>query len=174
MEADVSTLDLGPVAAGSQAGAPPPGDPVEQLSAEVSSLREHKRRLKHLVRELRRSLFGKCSEKLSVDERQLAFEELEAAGSEAGKAATVPADAPVATTRAKPAPTARNLGHLPESLPRTERVIEPASTQFPCGCGQMERIGEERSERLDIVPAALRVVVTIRPKYACRVYTGSS
>ena len=30
-------------------------------------------------------------------------------------------------------------------------------------------IGEDRTERLDIVPAQLRVIVTVRPKYACRV-----
>ena len=29
-------------------------------------------------------------------------------------------------------------------------------------------IGEDRTERLDIVPAQLRVIVTVRPKYACR------
>ena len=122
------------------------------------------------MRELRRALFGKRSEKLSVDERQLAFEELEAAGSEAEEVVLAPADAVVSPPpRAKPAPAARNLGHLPETLPRVERVIEPVSTQCPCGCGQMERIGEARSERLDIVRATLRVVVTIRPKYACRV-----
>ena len=33
----------------------------------------------------------------------------------------------------------------------------------------MVRIGEDRTERLDIVPAQLRVIVTVRPKYACRV-----
>ena len=32
----------------------------------------------------------------------------------------------------------------------------------------MVRIGEDRSERLDIVPAQLRAIVTVRPKYACR------
>ena len=62
----------------------------------------------------------------------------------------------------------RNLGHLPESLPRVERLIEPDSLLCPCGCGEMHRIGEDRTERLDIVPARLRVIVTIRPKYACR------
>ena len=31
-----------------------------------------------------------------------------------------------------------------------------------------DRIGEDRAERLDIVPAKLRVIVTVRPKYACR------
>ena len=62
----------------------------------------------------------------------------------------------------------RNLGHLPKDLERIEHVIEPDSTQCPYGCGDMIRIGEDRTERLDIVPAQLRVIVTVRPKYACR------
>ncbi len=62
----------------------------------------------------------------------------------------------------------RNRGNLPEDLPRIEQVIEPASLDCPCGCGSMHRIGEDRSERLDIVPAQLRVIVTVRPSYACR------
>ena len=33
-----------------------------------------------------------------------------------------------------------------------------------------ERGGEDVSERLDIVPAQFRVIVTRRPKYACRDY----
>ncbi len=33
----------------------------------------------------------------------------------------------------------------------------------------MHQIGEDRTERLDIVPAQLRVLVDIRPKYACNV-----
>jgi transposase len=32
----------------------------------------------------------------------------------------------------------------------------------------MHRIGEETSERLDVIPAQFRVIVTHRPKYACR------
>ncbi len=35
----------------------------------------------------------------------------------------------------------------------------------------MHGIGEDRTERLDIVPAQLRVIVTVRPKYACRTCT---
>jgi transposase len=62
----------------------------------------------------------------------------------------------------------RNRGHLPPHLPlhlpRIERVIEPASTQCPCGCGEMARIGEDVSERLDVIPAQFRVLVTRRPK----------
>ncbi len=51
-------------------------------------------------------------------------------------------------------------------------MIEPESTLCPCGCGEMVRIGEDRAERLDIVPAQLRVIVTVRPKYACRTCEG--
>jgi zinc-finger binding domain of transposase IS66 len=39
-----------------------------------------------------------------------------------------------------------------------------------CWCcqGDLHRIGEDRSERLDIVPAQSRVLVIRRPEYACR------
>jgi len=52
-------------------------------------------------------------------------------------------------------------------------VIEPASTLCPCGCGQMARIGEDRVERLDVIPAQFRALVTIQPKYACRRCAGA-
>lgn len=71
---------------------------------------------------------------------------------------------------AKPA-IKRTIGNLPADLPRIVQVIEPDSLICPCGCGEMHRIGEDRSERLDIVPAQLRVIVTVRPKYACRACT---
>ena len=41
MVADGSNVHLGPVPPGSEAGTPPPGELVEQLRAEVSTLREH-------------------------------------------------------------------------------------------------------------------------------------
>ena len=130
-----------------------------------SHLEEQNRRLEHLLRELRRAMFGKKSEKLHPDQLRLALEELEGALAEAEEAA--PASAERAPRPKRPAPE-RNLGHLPESLPRIEQVIQPESTRCPCGCGEMVRIGEDRTERLDIVPAQLRVIVTVRPKYACR------
>ena len=145
---------------------------VEDLHARVVSLTEcnrnledRNRRLEHLVRELRRAMFGKKSEKLHPDQLLLAFEELEGALAEAE------ADAPASTTptpRAKRPAAERNLGHLPAHLPRIEQVIEPESILCPCGCGEMAKIGEDRTERLDIVPAQLQVIVTVRPKYACR------
>ena len=136
---------------------------VEGLRSRVASLTEHNRRLEHLLRELRRAMFAKKSEKFHPDQLLLAFEELEGALAEA--------DAPASTTptpRAKRPAAERNIGHLPDHLPRTYEVIEPESTLCPCGCGEMVKIGEDRTERLHIVPAQLQVIVTVRPKYACR------
>ena len=137
----------------------------EELRAQVELLADSNRRLEHLVNELRRLIFHKKSEKLSIDDRQLAFEDLEGAVGEV-EAATEPsatASPPAGRRRAR-----RNIGQLPKHLERIERIIEPDSTACPCGCGEMVRIGEDRSERLDIEPAKLRVIVTVRPKYACR------
>jgi transposase len=47
-------------------------------------------------------------------------------------------------------------------------VIEPESKVCPCCGGALHVIGEDVSERLDRVPAKLRVLVTRRPKSACR------
>ena len=65
----------------------------------------------------------------------------------------------------------RNRSNLRESLTRIEQVVEPDSLMCPYGCGMIHKIGEDRTERLDIVPAQLRLIVTVRPKYACRACT---
>jgi hypothetical protein len=48
-------------------------------------------------------------------------------------------------------PRKRTIGNLPAALPRIEKIIGPASLICPCGCGVMRKIGEDRTERLDIV-----------------------
>lgn len=137
----------------------------EAQQAQIAALTEANARLEHLVAEFRQAVYGKKSEKLSPDERQLAFEDLETAVAQVEAAK---ADATPAASRPRRDGVKRNLGRLPVELPRIERVIEPDSIACPCGCGAMHRIGEDRTERLDIVPAQFRVIVTIRPKYACR------
>ena len=62
----------------------------------------------------------------------------------------------------------RKARALPESLPRVERVIEPATIVCPCGCGDMVRIGEDRHQRLDLVRARSQVVVTVLPRCSMR------
>lgn len=113
-------------------------------------------------------MYGTQSEKLTPDERQLALKELEIAVAETQASA----DVAMTTPRKRRTAPQRNLGNLLEHLERIEQVIEPDSIVCPCGCGDMICIGEDRTERLDIVPAQPRVIVTIRPKYACHNKAG--
>ena len=47
-------------------------------------------------------------------------------------------------------------------------IVDLDDKACPC-CGHaLHRIGEDVSERLDIIPAQFRVVLVRRPKYACR------
>jgi transposase len=63
---------------------------------------------------------------------------------------------------------------LPEALPRDEVLIDIPEDQKHCLCGaQLVRIGEEVSEKLDVIPPQLRVIRTVRPKYACHSCEGS-
>lgn len=162
MDAAAKTLDLSIL--------PPEYRAVfEAQAARVAELEAINRRLEHLVAELNHVVHGRKSEKLEEDDRQLAFEDLEIAVAEIREQKQ--AHAPGEDKPARKSVVRRNRGNLPEGLERIERVIEPDSLECPCGCGLMHKIGEDRTERLDIVPAQLRVIVTIRPKYACRTCT---
>ena len=137
------------------------------LQAKVAGLEAHTERLDYLIAELRHALYDKRSEQLDPDDRQLAFKDLETAGAEAEAAGDALYARNADCTTRRPA-AKRNLGHLPRHLPRIEQVIKPAQNTCPCGCTDMVKIGEDRAERLDIIPARFPVIVTIRPCYACR------
>ncbi|MCE6966993.1 IS66 family transposase, partial [Cereibacter sphaeroides] len=112
---------------------------------------------------------GPKSEKLDPAQLELALEDLETAIAETeARIAAVEEKIAASAPDAEKTPRApRKARALPDHLPRVERVIEPESIACPCGCGDMVRIGEDRTERLDIIPARYQVIVTIRPKYAC-------
>jgi transposase len=128
-------------------------------------LAEEVARLSAIVDAFKRAMFGRRSEKLDPGQLELALEDAEQeiaedrAGQEAGDAAL---------RRSRDQRRRANRGALPKHLPRVERVIEPESLDCP-GCGGgLHRIGEDVSERLDVIPAQFRVLVTRRPRYACR------
>ena len=116
------------------------------LQAEVAGLRAQTERQDYLIAELRHALFGKRSEQLDPDERQLAFEDLETAVAEA-EAARDAMVAPNADGTTKRPAAKRNLGHLPDHLPRVEQVIEPGHKVCPCGCTEMVKIGEVEEDQ---------------------------
>lgn len=140
-------------------------DDVAALKALLLAERAQSDRLRHLLAQLRRAHFGRKSEKIDADQLNLGLEEIETAvAAEEAKLEKIDAALKAANTRKRKA----NRGHLPAHLAREEIVIEPDAKACPCCGGALHRIGEDRSERLDKVPARLRVLVTLRPKYACR------
>ncbi|MBK5945626.1 IS66 family transposase [Rhodobacter veldkampii DSM 11550] len=143
---------------------------VAEKEAFIVELKELIEKLEGQVQDYRRTKFGPKSEKLEPAQLELALEDLETAIAETQAQIADVEDKIAASERdpEKHKPRApRKARALPESLPRVERVIEPASILCPCGCGDMVRIGEDRTERLDYIPARYQVIVTVRPKYAC-------
>ena len=144
-----------------------PDDPG-LLKAMLIAERMESERLRQIVREFQRHRFGRRAESLSEDQLQLALEdtEQEAASGQAGSEQKSPAE-----RKARAARRRTNRGALPAHLPRIETMVDVSSTVCPCCAGTLHRIGEDVSERLDIVPAQFRVLVVRRPKYACRACT---
>jgi transposase len=133
--------------------------------AERDELAARNAKLEHLIREIRRAHFGRKSERIDDDQLALALEELEtaAAKEEAKDEKAVPK---LKQERARERRASRTLNF--EHLPHDEVVIEPESKSCPCCGGTLHVIGEDTSRRLDKIPAKVRVIVTRRPKYACR------
>lgn len=125
-------------------------------------------RLRQIIREFQRHRFGRRAESLPEDQLQLALEdtEQETALGHAASEQNNPAERQVRAARRR-----TNRGALPAHLPRIETVVDVRSKVCPCCAGTLHRIGEDVSERLDIVPAQFRVLVVRRPKYACRACT---
>jgi transposase len=134
--------------------------------AEKAQLAAQNDRLRHLIRQLQRLQFGRRSEKLDPDQLNLALEDVEQAIAET-EAQQEKADPAFKRARAETRRAGRG-GALPEHLPRIEVVIAPETTACACCGSVMQVIGEDRSSRLDVIPAQYRVIVTRRPKYACR------
>lgn len=134
------------------------------LASEERNARKDVRieRLEKLVADFKRALFGAKSEKGDPDQYQLALEDIETAMAVVhaeNEAVDLPKD--------KPARRKTNRGSLPKNLERIEEVIEPEDMTCACGADR-HIIGEDTSERLDVIPAQFRVIVTRRPKYACQ------
>jgi transposase/chorismate mutase len=147
---------------------------VATITAERDAAVTARDRLQAMIAALRRHRFGPRSERLDPDQLALGLEDIEQSMAaldeeiERKTPGTTPGKA-----RAAASPRKANRGALPAHLPRIERIVDVASTDCPCCTATMTRIGEDVAERLDIVPATLRVIVTRRPKYACRACPGT-
>lgn len=132
----------------------------EELLQEVERLKKENQGLSDLVSLLRRKQYGKSSEQVPAEQLGM-FDEVEVESEnpepEDEDAVSVPAHERKRGKRLK----------LPENLPRQEVVIDIEDKNCPNDGEELKCIGEEVSEKLEIIPAKVRVIRTIRKKYAC-------
>lgn len=59
---------------------------------------------------------------------------------------------------------------LPKDLPREVIIHDLSDEEKSCDCcgNQMHKMGESRSEKLEFIPAVVKVIEHVRPKYGCR------
>lgn len=152
---------------------------VAKLTAQVESLQRD-------LDQLARQLFGRKTER--VDPAQLKFE-FDSAIEEAAEDEPFDKDGPSAlldalaseeeAERAEEAETAANAPSKPRRKRRRDRIPEnlevrrtelhPALEELQCSCGcQKERMGEEVSRKLEVIPARFFWRETVRVKYVCR------
>ena len=93
---------------------------------------------------------------------------------EKGGAAEAPGPEPE-TTEVRPyVRKKRGRKPLDPNLPRETEIIDIPEDEKICACGaKLTKIGEEKSEKLHIIPQQILVIETIRPKYACRCCEGT-
>jgi transposase len=142
-----------------------------QLLAELRDKTQLIEKLTHELALFRRYLYGRRSERLTLDPAQLLLEFaswLQAMQAAAPAAAAPSAPAPAVPPRPRPG---HGRQRLPAALPR--RRVEHALPEEQCTCAacgaRLVKIGEETSEQLDYQPASLFVTEHVRFKYACQV-----
>ncbi|WP_019606631.1 IS66 family transposase, partial [Teredinibacter turnerae] len=146
---------------------------IDELTKKIASLEAHNKQLKQendFLREqfnlARHRRFEASSEKCSV--QSSLFNEPETEVDEPIEAA---ADEAVEESRAESRPKAKpKRKPLPKDLPRETHIIDIADEEKICPCckGELHQFGEETSEQLEYIPATVKLIETVRPKYACR------
>jgi len=137
---------------------------LAELKEENKSLKDELARLHSIILLLKRDKFGSKSERVAeIPPEQLIFNEFE-------KEAVLPVIAPETETitytrtkgRCKKKP-------FPEHLSREEKIIDLPESEKNCPHDgtRLKEIGDERVEKLKMIPARASVLVEIKKKYAC-------
>ena len=144
---------------------------ITHLTEDLSQVQERWRgKYDQLVDEYRLLLykrFGRSSERIDVTQKLL-FDEGEQTAPDEERTEDDTATV-TGYTRKK-----RGRKPLDEKLPREIIVHDIPDEEKRCACGnELTKIGEEVSERLQVIPEQVYVEKHIRPKYACKNCEGS-
>jgi transposase len=141
-----------------------PDDP-ETLKAMLLAERHESERLRQIIKELQCHRFGRKAETLAEEQMLLGLEDVQQdeAFREAGQ------DETASEGRTERAQAPQQSGRTASAFAAGRIVVDLDDKTCPCCKGDLapDWRGQER-ERLDMVPAQFRVIVTRPPKYACR------
>jgi len=142
-------------------------------AAEIHAKTLHIEKLKMQLAALRRSRFGRSSEKLDheIEQLELLIGELEenVAADQAHAKTPDPANGSSPAQPARPRPRRQPVRTpLPPHLPRQTVIHEPPCTCPGCGGTTFSRISDDEREVLEYVPASFKVIKHVRPKLSCR------
>jgi transposase len=144
-----------------------------EAQAYIAELEEHNHRLEtrydHLKEEYRLLVykgFSRSSEQIDPSQEEL-FGEAE----ESAEQTPTATESTTVATHQRKRPGRKPLD---ANLPRVEILHDIADEEKQCACGhELVRIGEETSERLQVIPEQIWVERHVRPKYACHHCEGS-
>jgi hypothetical protein len=136
---------------------------VAKQAHDIHFKETHIRSLTHEIAVLRRYRFGKKSEQLG-GEQGLLLEDAVDADIAAVEQELINLGGQPPAQKAVFQPKRQVL---PPELPRIQVHHEPHSSTYTCGC-QMQRIGQDITEKLDYTPGVFSVEQHIRGKWVCR------
>lgn len=123
---------------------------------------------KLVIAQLQNALYGPRSERSIrlVDQMELAFEDIEAAATEAELASQ---EAAAKTTTVEGFVRKKSARQsFPEHLPRERIVVPTPVTCDCCGSDRLRKLGEDITETLEVVPRQWKVIQHVREKFTCR------
>ena len=142
-------------------------DELQRLRARNAELEASNVALQHKVETLLHQLYGKKAERRKDEHPELPFpgDETEPPPPPHVDEAEDDEYETITYKRKK-----RGATRISKDLPRETVVLDvlEADRKCPCCGDPMEGIGKEISERIDYTPAVLKVIETVRPKYACK------
>jgi len=135
---------------------------IGELTRDAVAARAEIEKLRFQLARLKRSRFGRSSEKTdrTVEQLELAIETLEE--DDAQRLAGMPVISKAIEASAKPA-----RRQLPAHLPR-EQVVHPGPCVCPqCG-GALRQVSADVTDSLDYIPGCFKVVRHVREAFSCR------